>query len=193
MDKRRFRVLLLITTVLLASCGGATIEDYAEQEPAFVAEAFFNGPLLAYGVIKNRAGKVTRRFTATLEGSWENGSGLLAERFVFDDGEIQYRNWRLVPKGAGGIPDGGSRRFYDASAEDVIGEATLTTRGNAAFIQYTLQVPYGDRQINVRVDDRMYLINEQVLIGESTLTKWGFHVGDILLTIIKSDPGKTTP
>jgi len=193
MDKRLFTILLLVTTILLASCGGATIDDYAEQEPAFVAEEFFNGPLLAYGVIKNRAGKVTRRFTATLEGSWKNGSGLLAERFVFDDGEIQYRNWHLVSKGTTESPNRGNARFFDASAEDVIGEATLTTRGNAAFIQYTLQVPYGERQINVRVDDRMYLINEQVLIGESTLTKWGFHVGDILLTIIKSDPGKTTP
>lgn len=188
MQKLPYRLLLLIAIVLVASCGGTTIEDYAEQEPAFVPEVFFNGPLEAYGVIKNRGGKVTRRFTATLEGSWKDGSGLLAERFVFDDGEIQHRNWRLVPKaGTGG------QRLFDASAEDVIGEATLTTSGNAAFIRYTLEVPYGDGKINVNVDDRMYLINERVLIGESKLTKWGFHVGEILLTIIRSEPGEATP
>ncbi|MFD1216961.1 DUF3833 domain-containing protein [Microbulbifer celer] len=184
MDNLLPRLSLLLAILLTSSCGGTSVEDYAEQEPEFFPETFFDGPLEAYGVIKSRGGEVTRRFTATLEGSWKDGGGLLAERFVFNDGEIQYRNWRLVPK-----QHAGTARHYSASAEDVVGEATLAVSGNTAFIRYTLEVPFGERTINVQVDDRMYLINKQVLVGESELTKWGFHVGKILLTIIKTSPG----
>ncbi|MBB5211566.1 DUF3833 domain-containing protein [Microbulbifer hydrolyticus] len=180
MLRLHYCALLLFASLLIASCGGATVEDYAKREPAFIPEQFFKGDLEAYGVVKDRSGTVTRRFSATLKGSWKDGKGLLAERFEFDDGEIQYRNWHLIPQ----QQSGGVRR-YGASAEDVVGEATVRVSGNAGFFRYTLKVPYGDRQINVDVDDRMYLVNERILIAESDLTKWGFDVGEIILTIIK--------
>lgn len=173
-------LLLAITLPLLQACSGPAVEDYADNTPVFTPEQFFNGPLRAHGVVKDRAGKVTRRFTATLNGTWNNGQGLLAEKFVFDDGEIQYRNWQLVPQ-----QDSGKGSQYMGRAEDVVGEAHLVVSGNSAFMGYVLQVPYNGRTINVKVDDRMYLIDDNTLIGESDLSKWGFDVGAILLTIVK--------
>ncbi|MBT5067143.1 MAG: DUF3833 family protein, partial [Halieaceae bacterium] len=38
---------------------------------------------------------------------------------------------------------------------------------------------------DLAVDDRMYLVSENVLINESSLKKFGVPVGGILLTIIR--------
>ncbi|WGL15571.1 DUF3833 domain-containing protein [Microbulbifer bruguierae] len=178
----RVFVLLLLLLPLINACSGPAVEDYAANTPVFTPERFFNGPLTAHGILKDRGGSVTRRFTASLTGTWENGRGLLAEKFEFDDGEIQYRNWQLTP-----VQTPGSGRQYVGRAEDVVGEARLTSGGNSAFMQYVLEVPYKGRTIQVNVKDRMYLIDEQTLIGESDLSKWGFDVGEIVLTIVKHE------
>jgi hypothetical protein len=37
----------------------------------------------------------------------------------------------------------------------------------------------------VRIDDRMYRVADHIVINESKMKKWGFTVGEILLTIIR--------
>lgn len=177
------RLLVPLCAAFLAACSAPALDAYAERTPKFAPETFFNGPMQAHGVVKNRSGKVIRTFTAQLHGSWKDGQGLLQEKFLFNDGEVQHRNWRLTP-----IASSGQQRAFRGTAEDVIGEAALKVAGNAAFMRYTLEVPYGDSTIQVAVDDRMYLTSDQVLIGESELTKWGFRVGEIVLTIFKLPP-----
>lgn len=183
------RLALVFISVLLVACSSADITHYRDMRPAMLPEEFFNGPLTAHGIIKNRAGTVTRTFTAELQGSWEGGQGLLAERFVFNDGEIQFRNWHLAP--TNDRPNE-SRRSFIGTAEDVIGEARVAVSGNAMFIRYTLQVPYRGDTIEVDVDDRMYLVSDKVLINESRLSKFGFNVGEIVLTIIKGEQPNST-
>ena len=170
---------LFVALALFLSGCSTKIDVYENNNPVFIAEDFFNGPLTAHGIVKNRSGKVIRTFNATLEGSWHEGKGLLAERFVFDDGEVQFRNWSLSP-----VKDSNG---YIGSAEDVLGDAEVHTSGNAMFINYTLVIPYNDSTIDVQVDDRMYLVSDKVLINESKLTKWGFNVGEVVLTIIKTN------
>jgi hypothetical protein len=53
------------------------------------------------------------------------------------------------------------------------------------FLDYVLTIQLSDSSIDVAVDDRMYLVSEDVLINESTLTKLGLPVGGIALTIIR--------
>ena len=57
--------------------------------------------------------------------------------------------------------------------------------GNTMFLDYVLTIQMSDGNIDVAVDDRMYLVSENVLINESTLKKFGLPVGGILLTIIR--------
>jgi hypothetical protein len=52
-------------------------------------------------------------------------------------------------------------------------------------MKYLLRVPYGDGTIDVRMDDWMYLITPDTLINETTMTKWGFDVGELVLVIHK--------
>jgi hypothetical protein len=161
---------------MLNGCSAVPIEDYAENRPILVAENFFSGELIASGIVKDRSGRVIRYFNAIIDASWEGGVGTLDEQFVFDDGEEQTRVWTLERTAAG---------TYIATAGDVIGESQMKVLGNSLFMQYVLRIPYGDGTIDVNVDDRMYLVSDTVLLNESVMSKWGFHVGQITLVIQK--------
>jgi hypothetical protein len=121
---------------------------------------------------------VTRYFNATLEGSWDDGIGTLAEEFLFDDGEVQYRTWTMTPDENG---------QYIATANDVTGFGEVKISGNALFMNYVLQVPYDGDVLEVNVDDRMYMVKEGVVINESVMTKFGFDVGYLSIVIQKTD------
>lgn len=177
------RLLVILCALFLVSCSSAGIEHYQDKQPRMVPEEFFLGPLTAHGVLKDRNGTVTRRFNADLQGSWNGGVGLLAERFLFDDGEVQFRNWQLIPTAS----DTPGVRTYIGRAEDVVGDAKVEVSGNAMFIRYVLEVPYKGDTIEVNVDDRMYLVSDRVLINESKLSKLGIPVGEIVLTIIRGE------
>jgi hypothetical protein len=165
---------LLVTLALLGGCSSVSVEDYADRTPVFEVETFFDGPLTAHGVVKDRGGKVIRSFSATIDASWDDGVGTLDEDFIFDDGEKQKRIWTLRRQ-----PDGS----YIGTAGDVTGEGILTQAGNSVFLDYVLQVPYRGGTIDVRVDDRMYLLTRDLLINESKLRKFGLQVGELLLVI----------
>lgn len=165
---------MLLALIWLTGCSSTGIEEYANNKPEFNVQAFFQGDLVAHGVLKDRGGKVTRSFYADLKGSWKDGVGTLDEWFVFDDGERQQRTWTLTPNDDG---------TYTATAGDVIGAGQLETAGNALFMQYVLRVPYEGDTIDLKVDDRMYLVTPDHLINESVLSKFGFDVASITLSI----------
>lgn len=170
------RVVLVSLAFTLTACTSTEVQEYADNRPELVLETFFDGHLSAHGVLKNRSGKVTRYFTATIESTWERGVGTLVERFEFNDGEIQYRTWVLSPEGEG---------LYRATAEDVIGSGRAAVSGNALNLEYTLEIDYRDRKLQLNVDDWMWLVDQNTIINQSILRKWGFRVGSIQLTIIK--------
>ena len=170
--------LLLAIAMTIAGCGSVTVDDYAGNTPELIAEQFFDGQLTAHGVVKDRGGKVIRSFNADIRAYWQDGVGTLEEDFVFDDGETDRRVWTLTPAGPG---------RYAGTAGDVVGEGEVTIAGNSMFLDYVLRIPYGDGTLDIRIDDRMYLVHPDVLINESRMIKFGLQVGEILL-VIKRDP-----
>ena len=171
----RFFVFLTLLA-LFSGCTQVQVNDYVDQRPVLEPQAFFQGKLTAHGIIQDRSRKVLRHFNADILASWEENIGTLVEDFTFDDGEVQQRIWTLTPDGKGG---------YTGSAGDVVGGGKLSFGGNAMFLNYVLRIPYGDGTIDVSVDDRMYLVSQDVLINESRMSKFGFGVGSIILTIIR--------
>ncbi len=169
---------LLLALLGLTACSSVQVTDYRDNTPRFEAEQFFNGTLTAHGVVQDRGGKVIRHFNADIIAYWRDGVGTLEEDFVFDDGEQQRRVWTLTPNGPG---------RYIGTAGDVVGEGDMVVSGNSAFLDYVLRIPYGDGTVDVRVDDRMYLVDEHVLLNESDMTKFGVRVGRLLLTIIRHE------
>ena len=168
------KTLLLLAALSLAGCGTVSVATYSDNKPVLVAEDFFDGRLTAHGVVKNRSGEVIRYFNADIEAYWRDGIGTLEEDFVFDDGERQRRVWTLTPDGEGG---------YLGTAGDVVGAGKVTVAGNAMFLDYVLRIPWGDDTLDLHIDDRMYLVNPDVLINESRMLKFGVRVGEILLVI----------
>ena len=172
----------LITTLsllfLLSACSSMQIEDFTDASPEFVPEKYFNGTLYAYGMVKDSDGKIIRRFKGTLIGSWdEHGIGTLDESFVYDDGETQKRVWTLRPNGD---------KRYIGTAGDIVGEAPMIANGNTVMLDYTMRVPYGDGTIDIDVRDWLHLQEDGVILNHSKMKKFGFEVGELVITIIKA-------
>lgn len=170
------RLLLILASLALTACGAIDVNDYSVTQPRLDLKEFFSGELRAYGMLQDRSGRMTRRFTASILASWEGETGTLEETFTFDDGERQDRIWRLVHEGEG---------RYRGTADDVIGTAHGKVIGSVFHWQYTLDVPWRKSSIAVNLDDWLFLVDERHLINRTTLTKFGFRVGELTLVIEK--------
>ncbi len=170
------KILLLFAISVLTACSGIKVEEYAATPPDLNLKTFFNGNLRAYGMLQNRTGRVTRRFVADIFATWDGENGRLVEEFHFDDEEVQHRTWLISHQGNG---------VYVGTADDVLGEATGRASGMAFHWQYDLLVPWKDNEIAVELDDWLFLVDEEHLLNKTTLTKFGFKVGDLTLVIEK--------
>lgn len=175
-------IFFVLPVIFLSGCN-TSIQEYQQETPVLNLNEFFQGKLEAYGMVQDYKGKVTRRFSAEIVGNWQGDKGILDERFVYDDGEIQYRCWHLTKSG----------NQYTGTASDVIGEAKGETAGNALNWKYTLQVPVDGKTMNIGLNDWLYLIDEKHLINRATMTYFGIPVGEITLSINKIDHQETTP
>ncbi|NRA43086.1 MAG: DUF3833 domain-containing protein [Pseudomonadales bacterium] len=172
---------LLFATLLLqfSACSQQDVSQYQDVKPEIILPEFFNGKLVAHGMVKNRSGEMIRYFSADIDGSCNPQQCALDEQFYFNDGELQQRQWLLKKA------KDESGEYWIATANDVIGEHKLRTAGNAIAMQYVLRLQLDDGEIDINVDDRMYLIAPNRLINESTFTKFGFEVGSVSLMIEK--------
>lgn len=172
MIKKQLFLLSLLSS--LAGCS-STLQDYQGVEPKLELDQFFNGHLEAYGIVQNFNGKVSRRFRADILASWDENEGQLDELFYFNDGEKQHRCWKLVK----------SEDNYSGTAGDVIGEAKGEVVGNAMNWHYYLSIPVGEKTWKIKLDDWMYLVDENNLINRAGMYKFGLKVGEITLYIRK--------
>jgi hypothetical protein len=169
-------IVLVVIVGALMACSNVKVTDYTDNKPLLDVEQFFNGNLTAHGVVKDRGGRVIRHFNASIAATWADGVGTLVEDFVFDDGETQRRIWTLKPDDQG---------RYTGTAGDVVGEAKLQRAGNSLFLDYVLRLPYQGSEVDVHVDDRMYLVSPDILINESVMSKFGWRVGNLVLVIAR--------
>ena len=170
-------ILLIAIFLIFTGCSKMQIEDFTNKKPEFIPQEYFNGTLRAYGLVKDRSGKIIRTFKGELIGSWdEKGIGTLDEKFVYDDGEKLSRIWKLKPTGG---------KTFDATAGDIVGTAKMIANGNTVMIDYVMEVPYNDSTINISVKDWLHLQEDGVIINHSKMKKFGFAVGELIITIIK--------
>jgi hypothetical protein len=163
----------LAAPLLMSGCAGPTPADYASQSPKLDLKQYFNGKLLAHGIVTDRSGQVTQRFTVQMTGSWQGDTGTLDERFSYADGRQETRVWTLT-RGADGR--------YTGRAADVVGEAQGQAAGNALNWRYTLRVPVDGRSWDIEFDDWMFLVDEHVMINRAVMSKFGIRLGEVLLS-----------
>ena len=162
-----------LASVALVGCASPTPADYASQSPQLDLRQYFNGKLLAHGIVTGRSGEVLQRFTVQLTGSWVGDTGTLDERFSYSDGRQETRIWTLQ-RGADGR--------YIGTAADVKGEALGQAAGNALNWRYTLLLPVDGRTWEVQFDDWMFLVDERVMLNRAVFSKFGIRLGEVLLS-----------
>ena len=173
----RRALVLGAAALMLGACASApTPADYAGEAPKLDLRSYFNGPLTAHGLFTDRAGKVVRRFTVKMTGTWTGNQGVLDEDFTYSDGKREKRVWRLTALGNG---------LYSGRADDVVGEAVGNAAGNALNWRYTLALKLDERVVNVQFDDWMYLMDERVMLNKAAMSKFGIYLGEVTLAFTK--------
>ncbi|MDD2881296.1 MAG: DUF3833 domain-containing protein [Rhodoferax sp.] len=176
MKKRLFLGAAAASTLTFSGCASQKIEGYVQETPALDLRSYFNGTLDAYGIFTDRSGQVVKRFTVLMQCSWNGDDGVLDEAFSYSDGTSQRRVWRLKK-----LPDG----HYTGQADDVVGTALGTSRGNALNWRYTLSLPVDGRVFEVQFDDWMYLMTPTVMLNKARMSKFGVYLGEVTLSFTR--------
>lgn len=174
----RIPLLLLLALPALWGCSVMKPEDFADAQPRFVVEDYFDGKVRAWGTFEDRFGTIRRQFTVDIEGVWDGRELTLVEDFLYDDGATERRIWRIEK-----IDD----NTYRGRADDVVGEAVGRSYGNALKWDYTFDLAIGDRTWRVQFDDWMFLQADGVMINRAKVTKWGIELGEANIFFRKVD------
>ena len=172
------KILSILAALLLAACASPTPRDYAAERPALDMKAYFNGKVDGWGMVQDRSGKVTRRMTVEITGTWNGDTGTLDERFTYADGKKETRVWTLRKQG----------ERYVGTAADVIGEAAGEAAGNALRWRYVLEAKRenGDT-VKLDMDDWMWLVDERTLVNRTRFSKFGIGFGEVSFFFRKRD------
>ncbi len=161
----------------LLSCRASDPKQYINNAPKLEIKNYLNGNVKAWGILENRSGKITRRFTVDMVGKWQENEGTLDEKFVFDDGEKSSRIWHIKML---------DENNFSATAADVVGEAKGKQYGNAIQMQYVLNLEVGKgKHYKVNLDDWMYLLDGKTLVNKSTIKKFGITVARLTIFFVK--------
>jgi hypothetical protein len=162
-----------LVVTLLTGCAGPQLSDYATEQPVFDFRQYFDGTLLAHGLVSDRGGKVLRRFVVAMRCDWVGDAGTLDEQFVYNDGERQSRVWHVRRNADGRLV---------GTADDVVNEALGAASGPAFNWRYTLRLPVRGGNYEVQFDDWMYRVDERTVINKAVMSKFGVRVGEVLLS-----------
>lgn len=153
-------------------------EDYAGKGPTFDLRTHLNGPILCEGVIYGPTGRVASRFVADMEAEWTGNVGVMRERFRYDSGARQDREWRLTLGNDGRIR---------AEADDVVGVGEGIQMGPAVRLRYRIRLPPDAGGHVLDTTDWMYLIENGAIVNRSQFRKYGIKVAELVATMRRKD------
>lgn len=148
--------------------------DYSGKGPDFDLRRHLSGPLACEGVIFGPTGRVTSRFVADMQGTWDGTTGTLAEVFRYDSGTVQHRAWTLAV-----APDG----KIIATAPDVVGQGTGRAEGSGVVLRYRIRLTPEAGGHVLDVTDWMYLLENGTIMNRSQFRKFGIKVAELVATM----------
>ena len=172
-------ILLIIFAQFITSCSSNSSmkpEDFKDKKPRLIIEEYLSGEVKAWGILQNRSGKVTRQFSAILNGKWDGKELILDETFNWNDGEVQKRQWKINKI---------DEHHYDGTAGDVVGTAKGYSYGPAFKFEYVLLVPVKGKEIKITFDDWIFKQDEKIAINRATMSKFGFKVAELTVFFVK--------
>ena len=171
--------LMCVALMGLWGCSSVKIDEYRAETPVLELRDYFDGTIDAWGMFQDRSGKVVKRFHVLIEASWQGDTGTLDEQFTYSDGTTQRRVWTITRLGPG---------RYSGRADDVVGEAAGEAAGNALRWRYVLALDVDGKTIHVDFDDWMFLVDDQVMLNRSLMSKYGFRLGEVTLSLKRRTP-----
>mgnify|MGYP001171600222 CR=1 FL=1 len=171
-------LFIILITILLTNCAGNKMKptDFKDQKPRLIIEEYLSGNVKAWGILQNRGGKVTRQFSADLNGKWDGKKLILDEKFNWSDGEVQTRQWQINKI---------DKHNYEGTAGDVVGIAKGFSYGPAFKFEYVLLVPVKGKEMKITFDDWIFMQDERVAINRATMTKFGIKVAELTVMFVK--------
>jgi hypothetical protein len=169
--------LVFIAIALLrryASFAAQRPADYDRGGPLFDIRERLNGPIICEGIIFGPTGRVSSRFVADFDAAWNGNTGRMTERFTYDSGTVQNREWKLT------LGNDGSIR---AEAPDVVGVGQGRQQGSAVELRYRLRLPAESGGHVLDTVDWMYLAPNGAIMNRSQFRKFGITVAELVATM----------
>lgn len=163
--------IIIALCVILTGCSAA-LPEHQQLTPKLDLFAYFEGNVVAWGMVQDYKGNQIRRFEVKIKGTIEGKKLTLVEDFVYADGETSQRIWYITKH---------NNNQFTGKAADVIGEAQGISMGNALRWQYTLALPVDGETYHVQFDDWMFLQDDKRLFNRATMNKLGVTVGEVTL------------
>ncbi len=155
--------------------------SFAAQEPddyafgdEFDIRKVLNGPIACEGIIYGPTGRVTSRFVARFDASWDGNTGTMKEVFNYDSGNVQHREWRLTLGENGAI---------SAEADDLVGAGRGQQSGNAVLLSYKIKLSDEAGGHVLDATDWMYLMSNGTVMNRNQFRKFGFKVAELVATM----------
>ena len=149
-------------------------EEYNSAVVELDMRRHLSGKLVCEGAIFGPFGRVTSRFVADFDCSWDGDKGQIRETFVYDSGETQERVWHV---------EIGQEGRVSARADDVVGVATGFQAGSAVGMSYQLRLPEASGGHLLDATDWMYLLPNGSIVNRSQFRKFGITVAELVATI----------
>jgi Protein of unknown function (DUF3833) len=170
----------------LASLDGIMSYDRraAEGGHPFDITQFLAGRSSAHGVFQDRFGRVRRSFCVSVFGRWDGPVFILDEAFVYDDGERETRQWRIIK---------GEHGRFTATCADCVGTAQGSSDVGTSHMRYGFRLKLKTRMLKVHFDDRMIRVDRRLAINRAKVSKWGITLGEVIIVFERQDVARRVP
>ena len=102
----------------------------------------------------------------------------MKERFEYDTGNVQHREWNLTLGNDGRIK---------ATAPDVVGEGEGTQSGPTVQLKYRIKLPEESGGHVLNTTDWMYLAPNGTIVNRSQFRKFGIKVAELVATMRRAE------
>lgn len=167
-------VAVLLTKARYASFTAQKPQDYEGEVQQFDLRKHLNGSIECEGVIFGPFGRVSSRFVAEMDVTWDGNVGTMKERFHYDSGSVQNREWRLTV---------GNDGLIKAEASDVIGLGLGQQCGSAVQLKYRIKLAEEAGGHVLDTTDWMYLVDNGTIMNRSQFRKFGVKVAELVATM----------
>lgn len=165
-SRRAFLALALLAP--LAACATRPADPAVATAPVTLISAF-EGRSTGTGVFTDITGN-QRRFTARLNGTYQNHRLTVVEDFAYDDGQQDRLTWVFNR-----ISEGN----WVGRRDDTVGEARVVEDGRTIRLSYTADFRSNTGVTRLGFEDVIYALPNGRVINDAIVTRLGVPVGNV--------------